>query len=334
MQCNAQYLNSRNGIKISIFMSGQGSIALNREVLVIALGGNAILGNSGTFQSQLEAVSIVTEGIAISVRRGYRVVVTHGNGPQVGDALLRNESARHLVPPLPMYACVAETQGLLGFIIQSSLSYHLGYDDVVSLVSISYVSKNDPAFKKPSKPVGPVYDKDELKGVRKLNPASMFKEISANKFRRLVASPDPISVSNSRAVKELLENGYVVITAGGGGIPAIRNDTRTMFVDAVVDKDLASERLATSIGASKLVMLTNVEGAYLDYDGNRKLLKDVTVREMRAYLENGEFEEGSMAPKVRAAMRFAENTGNSAIICNLAKLSKALTGRAGTIVHK
>jgi carbamate kinase len=233
-----------------------------------------------------------------------------------------------------MYACVAETQGLLGFIIQSSLSYHLGYDDVVSLVSISYVSKNDPAFKKPSKPVGPVYDKDELKGVRKLNPASMFKEISANKFRRLVASPDPISVSNSRAVKELLENGYVVITAGGGGIPAIRNDTRTMFVDAVVDKDLASERLATSIGASKLVMLTNVEGAYLDYDGNRKLLKDVTVREMRAYLENGEFEEGSMAPKVRAAMRFAENTGNSAIICNLAKLSKALTGRAGTIVHK
>jgi carbamate kinase len=319
---------------MSIFMSRHGLIALNREILVLALGGNAIVGRSRTFQSQFEAVSSVTEGIAKLVRKGYRVVITHGNGPQVGDALLRHESARHLVPPLPLYACVAETQGLLGFMIQSSLSRHLGSDDIVSLVSIAYISKNDPAFKKPSKPVGPAYNRDELAGARKLNPDGIFREISSNRYRRLVASPDPLSISGSRAVKDLLESGYVVITAGGGGIPAAKDGGKIVFVDAVVDKDLASERLATSVGASRLVILTDVEGVYLDYAGKRKLLGNVTAKEMKAYLKNGEFEEGSMAPKVRAAVRFAENTGSSAIICSLAKIGTALTGRTGTVVRK
>lgn len=202
------------------------------------------------------------------------------------------------------------------------------------MVSITYVSKNDPAFKKPSKPVGPVYDEDELEEVRKLNPDSIFRKISSNRFRRLVASPDPISIGGSKAVKDLLESSYVVITAGGGGIPAAKDGRKTIFVDAVVDKDLASERLATSIGASKLVSLTDVEGAYLDYTGNRKLLRNVTTKEMKAYLKNGEFEEGSMAPKVRAAVRFAEDTRNTAIICSLKKMEEALAERTGTIVRK
>jgi len=302
--------------------------------LVLAVGGNAIVGRSSTFQSQLDAISSVTRDIAKMVRRGYRVVITHGNGPQVGYSLLRHESARRLVPPLPLYACVAETQGLLGFMIQSSLSRHLGSDDIVSLVSMAYVSKNDPAFKKPSKPVGPIYDKDGLKEARKVNPESVFKEISANRYRRLVASPDPLSVSGPNAVKQLLEGSYVVITAGGGGIPAVKDGKKTLFVDAVVDKDLASERLATSIGASKLVILTDVEGVYLDYKRNRKLLRNVTAMEMKGYIKTGEFEEGSMAPKVRATVRFAENTGKSAIICSLEKMNAALAGKTGTIVRK
>lgn len=315
-------------------MSRPGLVALNREILVLALGGNAIVGGSRTFQSQLEAVSSVTEDIAKLIREGYRVVITHGNGPQVGDALLRHESARHFVPSLPLYACVAETQGLLGSMIQSSLSRRLSGDDIVSLVSIVYVSKNDQAFKQPSKLIGPPLDENQLEEAKKLNPDSIFKEISMNRYRRLVASPDPLYISGSRAVKDLLKKDYVVITAGGGGIPAVRDGRRTVFVDAVVDKDLASEKIATSIGASKFVSLTDVEGAYLDYIGSKKLLRNVTAKEMKTYLRKGEFGEGSMAPKVRAAVRFAENTRNSAIICSLTNMSEALAGRTGTVIHK
>jgi carbamate kinase len=321
--------------KISIFMSRYGLISLTGEILVLALGGNAIIGESRTFQSQLEAVSSVTEEIAKLVRKGYGVVITHGNGPQVGDALLRHESARHLVPPLPLYACVAETQGILGSMIQSSFSYHLDCHDLVSLVSIVYVSKKDPAFKRLSKPIGPVYDQSQLEEAKKRNPNSIFKEIGGlHRYRRLVASPDPLYISGSRAVKDLLERGYVVITAGGGGIPAIKQGGRTVFVDAVVDKDLASEKIATSIGASKFVSLTDVEGAYLDYIGSKKLLRNVTAKQMKTYLRNGEFEEGSMAPKVKAAVRFAENTGNRAIICSFTNIFEAIAGRAGTVVRK
>ncbi len=307
---------------------------MTEEIIVLALGGNAIVGESRSFQSQLKAISSVTAEIAKVVRKGYRVIITHGNGPQVGDALLRHESARRLVPPLPLYACVAETQGLIGSMIQSSLSRHLGCDDIVSLVSIAYVSKNDPAFKKLGKPVGPVYDQNQLEKAKKLNPNSIFKEISSDRYRRVVASPDPLYISGSRAVKDLLERDYVVITAGGGGIPAVRDRGRTIFVDAVVDKDLASEKIATSIGASMFVSLTNVEGAYLDYVGSKKLLRNVSAKKIKTYLRNGEFEEGSMAPKVRAAVRFAENTGKRSIICSLTNILEALAGRAGTAIHK
>lgn len=307
-----------------------------REIIVLALGGNAIIGESRTFESQFEAVSTVARDIAKLVRKGYRVLITHGNGPQVGDALLRHESARHIVPSLPLYACVAETQGLLGSMVQSSLSYHLGSNDVVSLVSIVYVSKNDSSFKRLSKPIGPIYNENQVKEVKKLNPKSVFKEISLKRYRRVVASPDPLYVSGSRAVKDLLEKNYVVITAGGGGIPAIKDGRRkTIFVEAVVDKDLTSERLATSIGASKFVSLTDVEGAYLDYtDSKKKLLRNVTAKEMKVYLRNGEFGEGSMAPKVKAAVRFAENTGNRAIVCSLKDISEAITGKTGTVIRK
>lgn len=307
---------------------------MTSEIIVLALGGNAIIGKSRTFKSQFDAVSAGTKEIAKLIRKGYRVLITHGNGPQVGDALLRHESARQVVPPLPLYACVAETQGLLGSMIQSSLSYHLGSNDIVSLVSIVYVSKNDSSFKKLSKPVGPIYDKYQVEEVKKLNPKSIFKENNLKRYRRVVASPDPLYVSGSSVVKDLLENDYVVITAGGGGIPAIKDGRKTIFVEGVVDKDLSSERVATSIGASKFVSLTDVEGAYLNYNGSKKLLRNVTAREMKAYLRNGEFEEGSMAPKVKAAVRFAENTRNSAIICSLRSMSEAIAGRTGTVIRK
>jgi carbamate kinase len=308
-------------------------VALNGDIIVLALGGNAIVSKTGTFQSQLSTIASVTKDIAALVRRDYRVVITHGNGPQVGNALIRHESARGLISPLPLYACVAETQGLLGFMIQSALASHISNDRVSSLISLAYVSRKDPAFKNPNKPVGPVYASSDLKRMRKQSPHSVFRNIAPGKYRRVVASPDPIRMSGMLAVSALLEVGHTVITAGGGGIPAVRAGGRTDFVDAVVDKDLASERVATSLGASKLVILTDVEGAYLDYAGTKKLLRDVHARNMRRYLRDGEFGEGSMGPKARAAIRFVENTGNPATICRLDKLRQALDGNAGTVVH-
>lgn len=311
---------------------------LRKEIVVLALGGNAIMSESRTFESQYRTLSNATKEIADLAAREYRIVITHGNGPQVGDALLRHESAKELVPPLPLFACVAETQGLLGFMIQASLVNHLNKIgkriDVVSLISKVRVSPKDPAFKVPTKPVGPTYAKNELDTIMKLNPSLTFKEIESNEYRRVVPSPDPVSVFDVNAVKDLLEQGYVVVAAGGGGIPVI-NGKNMNFVDAVIDKDLASERLATAIKASKFVSLTDVDGVYINYKSEkRKLLRRIKVTEMKKLLRKGEFEKGSIEPKVKAAVRFVENTGKEAIIANLSKIREALKGNSGTIVYK
>jgi len=296
------------------------------------------MSESRTFESQYRTLSNATKEIADLAAREYRIVITHGNGPQVGDALLRHESAKELVPPLPLFACVAETQGLLGFMIQASLLNHLNKIgkriDVVSLISKVRVSPKDPAFKVPTKPVGPTYTKNQLDNIMKLNPSLIIKEIGLDEYRRVVPSPDPVSIFDVNAVKELLARGYVVVAAGGGGIPVIIGNNMN-FVDAVVDKDLASERLATAIKASKFVSLTDVDGVYINYKSEkRKLLRRVKVSEMKKLLRKGAFEKGSIEPKVKAAVRFVENTGKEAIIANLSKIREALKGNSGTIVYK
>ncbi len=296
------------------------------------------MSKSRTFDSQYKTLYSATKEIADLAARGYRIVITHGNGPQVGDALLRHESAKELVPPLPLFACVAETQGLLGFMIQASLLNHLEKlgkrIGVVSLVSKVRVSPKDPAFKDPTKPVGSSYTKDELDAILKLNPSITVKEIAPNEYRRVVPSPDPESIFEVDAVKDLVELGYVVVAAGGGGIPIV-SGKKMRFVDAVIDKDLASERLATGIKASKFVSLTDVDGVYIDYGSkNRRLLRKIKVSEIKKLLENGEFGEGSMGPKAKAAIRFVENTGNEAVIANLNRIKEALKGNSSTIVYK
>jgi len=311
---------------------------LSKEILVLALGGNAIMSESRTFDSQYKTVYNATKVIADLVANGYRIVITHGNGPQVGDTLFRHEYAKGLVPPLPLFACVAETQGLLGSMIQLSLLNHFNKLGkrirVVSLISKVRVSPKDPAFKNPTKPIGSSYTKDQLDAIIELNSALAVKEIAPNEYRRVVPSPDPESIFEADAVKDLVKLGYVVIAAGGGGIPTI-SGRNTRFVDAVIDKDLASERLATGINASRLVSLTDVDGVYVDYRSrNRRLLRRIRAIEIRKLLKKGEFEKGSMEPKVKAATRFVENTGNEAIIANLSEIKQALHGKSGTIIYK
>lgn len=296
------------------------------------------MSESRTFDSQYKTVYNATKVIADLIAEGYRIVITHGNGPQVGDALFRHEYAKGFVPPLPLFACVAETQGLLGSMIQLSLLDHfnrLGKQvRVVSLISKVRVSQKDPAFKNPTKPIGSSYTKDQLDSIIELNSAITVKEIAPNEYRRVVPSPDPESIFEADAVKDLVKLGYVVVAAGGGGIPVI-NGKNTRFVDAVIDKDLASERLATGINASKLVSLTDVDGVYVDYRSrNRRLLRRIRSIEIGKLLKKGEFEKGSMEPKVKAAIRFVENTGKEAIIANLSEIKHALHGKSGTIVYK
>lgn len=296
------------------------------------------MSDSRTFASQYRTVYSATKEIARLAAEGYRIVITYGNGPQVGDALLRHESARKLVPPLPLFACVAETQGLLGFMIQTSLSDHLNklgkQIEIVSLISKVTVSPKDPAFRNPTKPIGPTYTKDELDAIKKVNSSFKVKKITHGKYRRVVPSPDPISVLEAGAVKELVERGHIVIAGGGGGIPVIAGK-KVSFAEAVIDKDLAGERLATGIKASKFASLTDVDGVYVNYRSkDRKLLRKVRVGEMRKLLKEGEFEEGSMEPKVKAAIRFVENTGKEAVIAHINKIGEALKGNAGTIIYR
>jgi carbamate kinase len=306
---------------------------LPKEIIVLALGGNAFIKKSRTFASQYRVINDATKEIANLAKVGYKIVITHGNGPQVGDALLRNERTRDLVPPLPLYACVAGTQGVLGAMIQSALRNNLGKKyKIVNLVTKVTVSAKDPSFKNPTKPIGPIFRKDELHKIKKIEPTASFKEIQSGKFIRVVPSPDPISILELDAIKKLVKDDFIVIACGGGGIPII-SGKKNYFTNAVIDKDLASELLATGIGASKFVSLTDVAGVYINFKSkNRKLLRKIKVDKMKEMLESGDFEQGSMEPKVRAAIRFAKNTNKIAIIASLEKTKSAVHLKSGTII--
>jgi carbamate kinase len=308
---------------------------LPEEIIVLAVGGNAIGGNSRTFDSQYCAIRDAMKEIAGLAKEGYKIVITHGNGPQVGDALLRNECASELVPPLPLYACVAGTQGVLGAMIQTALLDILGRDfKVASIITKVTVSAKDSAFKNPTKPIGPLLVKDDIRKIKKVEPSASFMKVMSGKYRRVVASPEPISILELNAVKKLIEDNYIVIACGGGGIP-VTNENKINFIEAVIDKDLTSEILATGIGASMFVNLTNVEGVYDNFKAkNKNLLKEIQVDKITKLLEEGYFEEGSMEPKVRSAIKFVKKTGRSAVITSLSKTRKAVDLKSGTIIYK
>jgi len=309
------------------------------KLVVIALGGNALLQRTqkGTFEDQYNNVEKTATKIADLIEQGYRVVLTHGNGPQVGATLLRHDAAKNIVPPLPLDACGAETQGFIGYMIQQALRNELksrGMDKyVVTVVTRVTVDKHDPAFENPTKPVGPFYTKQEADDLAKRIRGITIKEDAGRGYRRVVPSPDPKVIAERFAIRTLVDAGFVVVSTGGGGIPIVEEGTKASGVEAVIDKDLAGQRLATLIGANIFVILTDVDGAYIRYGTpEQELLKDVTVGRLLNYLNEGQFKEGSMAPKVTAAIRFVESGGEQAIIAALDKLIEALNGKSGTHV--
>jgi carbamate kinase len=299
------------------------------------LGGNALLrsGQSGSFEEQDANFQSAAKKISDLVQK-YKVVVTHGNGPQVGYILLKNEIAKKYAPPFPIDACGAQTQGWIGYMIQQSLKNILKArvvdKEVITLITRVMVDKDDPAFQNPTKPIGPFFKEGQVASIMRERPDWTIKEYVGRGYRRVVASPKPLEIVESHAIRTLVDAGFLVIACGGGGIPVIEKNGMLTGVDAVIDKDLTSERLATLIGATKLILLTDVDGLYENYGkSNQQLVSKIRLNEI-ARLKIAELEEGDMGPKVHASMAFIRNGGKEAVIGNLKRLSESLDGNAGT----
>ncbi len=308
--------------------------------IVIALGGNALqeAGKPATAEAQLEVVEKTSEYIADIIEEGYKVIIAHGNGPQVGRIVLQNEYAAPVSPAMPFDVCGAMSQGYIGYHIQQGLTKVLrsrgNKSDVATVVTQVLVDRNDPKFKNPSKPIGPFYTEEEAKKIAD-EKGYVMKEDAGRGWRRVVASPMPVEIEELSAVKCLVDNGFVVVTVGGGGIPVIRNDKGELEgTAAVIDKDLASEKLAEDLDADALVILTAVEKVSINYKKpDQKDLDKLTVSEARKYMAEGQFAPGSMLPKVEAAVKFVESKpGRMTIITSLDKAVEALDGKAGTVI--
>ena len=310
------------------------------NTVLVALGGNAILKykEEGTAEEQLRNVRTSCRTLARLIQEGYHIAVTHGNGPQVGDILLRNEMAKGVLPPMPLDFCGAESQGMIGYMLQQCLINELrrtGSDrPVMTVLTQTLVDQDDPAFGRPSKPIGPFYSAREAEDLQK-NKGWTLAEATGRGFRRVVPSPRPISILEGRSVKDLFEKGYVVIACGGGGIPVVDRNGEIEGVEAVVDKDHSAALLAKLIGACSLLILTDVDEVYLDYGGaEQKAIPTMTASQAGKWMDEGHFKEGSMGPKVEAAIDFVTGGGRRAVITSMEKAADALAGNAGTTVTR
>lgn len=303
---------------------------------VIAIGGNSLIreGESGTIEEQLRNAEETCEGIASIVAAGYWVVITHGNGPQVGDALLRAELAATQVPSLPLDFCGAETQASMGYLLQQVLANVLRRRNlphpVVTLVTQVVVDADDPAFRQPTKPIGPFYTRDEAeRRARELG--WHIVEDAGRGFRRVVPSPEPREIVELPAIQQCLASGSIVIAAGGGGIPVVRRDKQLQGVEAVIDKDRASSLLATALAAQVFLLSTSVDRVALNFrQPGERFLDSLTTDEAKRFLAEGHFPPGSMGPKIEAALAFLANGGQLVVITSPAGLAEALEGKTGT----
>lgn len=303
--------------------------ACDKQIILVALGGNALIrqGQQGTAAEQFSNLRVPMEQLA-RLAREYRLIITHGNGPQVGNLLLQQECSPQ-VPPMPLEILVAQTQGQIGYMIESTLDAALAgiglRKQLVSLISYVVVDEHDPAFAAPTKPIGPVYPAEQAAAL----PWPTMSTIRG--YRRVVASPRPLTVVEKEEIRQLISLDFIIICCGGGGIPVIREGRAFHGVDAVIDKDLASACLAAEVGVDSLVIATDVPGVALGFGTpSQRFLTSITVAEAEQRLAAGEFPPGSMGPKVEAAVAFIRNGGQRAVICHLDDIARAVTGEAGT----
>lgn len=307
--------------------------------IVVALGGNAILTDDASAQAQQKALVDTAEHLLSLTKQGHKLIVTHGNGPQVGNLLLQQQAIDSVKnPAMPLDTCVAMTQGSIGYWLSQALTnasknQNLGVK-VASLLTTVVVSPEDSAFTSPSKPIGPFYSEDEANS-RASKGEGKFIEDAGRGFRKVVPSPKPIDIVESEAVKAMIDAGFITVCTGGGGIPVVRAKEGYQGVEAVIDKDFASAKLAELVDADQLVILTGVENVFINYNKpDQKKLERITVAELEAYVTEGHFAPGSMLPKVEAALAFVKSgNGKEAIITSLESIEHMNHG-VGTIVYK
>jgi carbamate kinase len=307
--------------------------------ITVALGGNAILkpGGKGTAEEQFGRVKSTARDLVKMVEDGHRILITHGNGPQVGDILLKNELAKRVVPPMPLDVCGAESQGMIGYMLQQALSSEFRKEaleiPVVTLLTQVVVDRKDPAFELPTKPVGPFYTAHEAKALEKERRWVMVNDAGRG-FRRVVPSPMPREIVERTTIGRLFTAGVVVIAAGGGGIPVVRGrGGRLQGVEAVLDKDRTAALLASTLKTKVLLILTDVDRVYLDYNGPRqRALTKVDAGACEVYLKEGQFPSGSMGPKIESALQFLRSGGEKVVITSPERARDALAGRAGTSI--
>ena len=300
------------------------------KLAVVALGGNALLRSDqkGTIDDQEGNVYETAERLLTLIKSDYNVVVTHGNGPQVGNILLANTAGHKMygLPDMPLDVAVAYSQGFIGYIIEQQLrNVMMANDmdrDIITIITQVLVDKDDPAFQNPTKPVGPYYTLEESEQITAETGAKFAADARGRGYRKVVASPKPLVINNQKSIEALARAGQIVIAVGGGGIPAYYiKENKLQGIDAVIDKDLASSLLAVHIHADKLFILTDVPKVCINYNTpEEKALDRMTIAEAKKYLEEGQFAEGSMAPKIRAAISFVEGSGKDAIITSTDKL--------------
>ncbi len=309
----------------------------DRPVVLIAMGGHAFIGDRerGTEQDHKRNAATISKQLMTLVERNYNIVVTHGNGPQVGSLLLQNELSRTEVEPMPLDVLVAETQGSLGYLLQQSLQNELrsraALRHVVAVICEVLVDRQDPAFSQPTKPIGRFLAQKEAEELRD-RLGWQIVEDAGRGWRRVVPSPRPVKVVQCETIREAAQAGHIVIACGGGGIPITSGEEGAYEgIEAVIDKDLTSAVLANQIGAQLLIILTAVPNVSVRYKKpDEKKLNAVTLREIRQFMMAGEFPPGSMGPKIEAVVNFLEGGGQRALITNPQSLQDALEGRAGT----
>ncbi len=301
-----------------------------KKLAVVAFGGNALLrGNEiGTIEQQEKNAYDTCKKILGLLKQDFNLIITHGNGPQVGNILLRNDAGydKFKIPKMPLDICVADSQGGIGYMIERMMRNVLTEEkikkNVVSLITQVLVDRDDPAFKEPTKPIGPFYIKEEADLLAKANDWTFKEDPRKRGWRRVVASPKPIDVLNKKIVKDLAKKGNIVIAAGGGGIPVFQHKNKQLeALEAVIDKDLASALLAQEIGADAFYIITDVPKVYINFNKpNQKQLDTITVDEIMKYYEQGEFAAGSMGPKVLAGVQFVKGGGKEAVITSVEEI--------------